>query len=115
MAPGCSTLPRLESISPPPKRRRMANDRSETLQLDERSKQVQRREYRNRREDRCAPLQHPTASNPQIVASPVQLNSIEQLPPASNDDTISLGGILGDIMIKECWLFNYLFDLDFIM
>ena len=50
-----------------------------------------------------------------VVPSPVQLNFIEELPAISNVDTISLGSILGDPMIKECWLFNYLFDMDFIM
>ncbi|KAL2040503.1 hypothetical protein N7G274_006946 [Stereocaulon virgatum] len=49
------------------------------------------------------------------IASPVQLNFIEELPAASNVDTVSLGSILGDPMIKECWLFNYLFDMDFVM
>lgn len=50
-----------------------------------------------------------------IVQSPVQLNFIEELPASSNVDCISLGSILGDPMIKECWLFNYLFDMDFVM
>ena len=50
-----------------------------------------------------------------VVPSPVQLNFIEELPAISNVNTISLGSILGDPMIKECWLFNYLFDMDFIM
>ena len=49
------------------------------------------------------------------VSSPVQLNFIEELPAISNVNTISLGSILGDPMIKECWLFNYLFDMDFVM
>ena len=52
---------------------------------------------------------------PKVVPSPVQLNFIEELPAVSNVNTISLGSILGDPMIKECWLFNYLFDMDFIM
>lgn len=50
-----------------------------------------------------------------IIPSPVQLNFIEQLPASSNVDCVSLGSILGDPMIKECWLFNYLFDMDFVM
>lgn len=50
-----------------------------------------------------------------VVQSPVQLNFIEELPASSNVDCISLGSILGDPMIKECWLFNYLFDIDFVM
>lgn len=47
--------------------------------------------------------------------SPVQLNFVEQLPASSNVDCISLGSILSDPLIKECWLFNYLFDVDFVM
>ena len=50
-----------------------------------------------------------------VIPSPVQLNFIEELPAISNVNTISLGSILGDPMIKECWLFNYLFDMDFVM
>lgn len=50
-----------------------------------------------------------------FVPSPVQLNFVEQLPASSNVDCISLGSILGDPMNKECWLFNYLFDMDFVM
>ena len=50
-----------------------------------------------------------------LFRSPVQLNFIEELSASSNVDCISLGSILGDPMIKECWLFNYLFDLDFVM
>ena len=50
-----------------------------------------------------------------VVPSPIHLNFIEELPAISNVDTISLGSILGDPMIKECWLFNYLFDMDFVM
>lgn len=58
------------------------------------------------------------ATNPQsrtLIPSPVQLNFVEQLPASSNVDCVSLGGILGDPLIKECWLFNYLFNVDFVM
>ena len=50
-----------------------------------------------------------------VVPSPVQLNFIEELSAISNVNTTSLGSILGDPMIKECWLFNYLFDMNFVM
>ncbi len=50
-----------------------------------------------------------------VFQSPMQLNFIEELPASSNVDCVSLGSILGDPMIKECWLFNYLFDMDFVM
>ena len=47
--------------------------------------------------------------------SPVQLISIKDLPSSCNDDTISLKDILGEPLIQECWIFNYLFDIDFVM
>ena len=56
-----------------------------------------------------------TQATKNLFKSPMQLNFIEELPASSNVDCISLGSILGDPMIKECWLFNYLFDLDFVM
>jgi tyrosyl-DNA phosphodiesterase-1 len=32
-----------------------------------------------------------------------------------NQDTVSLKDILGDPLISECWEFNYLHDIDFLM
>jgi tyrosyl-DNA phosphodiesterase-1 len=51
----------------------------------------------------------------QYMASPVQLTKIRDLAPAKNIDTVSLKDILGDPLIRECWNFNYLFDLHFVM
>lgn len=50
-----------------------------------------------------------------LVPSPVQLTAIKELHASLNIDTISLKDILGDPLIRECWLFNYLFDVDFVM
>lgn len=49
------------------------------------------------------------------VPSPIQLTRIRDLAPHQNVDTVGLKEILGDPMIKECWNFNFLFDLDFVM
>jgi tyrosyl-DNA phosphodiesterase-1 len=53
----------------------------------------------------------------QVVSSPVKLTHIRDMPSASgnNTDAIKLKDILGDPMIRECWQFNYLFDVDFLM
>lgn len=56
-----------------------------------------------------------TARPPKLVNSPVQLTHIRDLPDGNNVDTIRLRDILGDPMIRECWQFNYLFDVDFLM
>lgn len=49
------------------------------------------------------------------LASPFQLTKIRDLAPHQNVDTVELKDILGNPMIKECWNFNFLFDLDFVM
>jgi hypothetical protein len=50
-----------------------------------------------------------------LAPSPFQLTRIHELPDSCNVDTITLKDILCDPLIKECWQFNYLFDLDFVM
>lgn len=47
--------------------------------------------------------------------SPFQLTWIRDLPDAANTDAITLGDILGDPLIAECWNFNYLHDIDFLL
>ena len=49
------------------------------------------------------------------LTSPFQLTKIRDLAPHQNVDTIELKDILGDPMIRECWNFNFLFELDFVM
>ncbi|KAL2754457.1 hypothetical protein ACRALDRAFT_1081484 [Sodiomyces alcalophilus JCM 7366] len=49
------------------------------------------------------------------IRSPFQLTRIRDLPASSNQDTVTLADILGDPLISECWEFNYLHDLDFLM
>ncbi|KAF2684493.1 phospholipase D/nuclease, partial [Lentithecium fluviatile CBS 122367] len=49
------------------------------------------------------------------VRTPFQLTRIKALAAHQNVDTVGLRDILGDPMIKECWNFNYLFDVDFVM
>ncbi|KAI9774688.1 MAG: hypothetical protein M1840_002937 [Geoglossum simile] len=50
-----------------------------------------------------------------LIPSPFHLTRIRDLPSSSNVDTVRLQDILGDPMIKECWQFNYMFDIDFLM
>lgn len=52
-----------------------------------------------------------------VVPSPFQLTHIRYLPPSSggNVHAVRLKDILGDPLIRECWQFNYLHDVDFIM
>lgn len=58
-----------------------------------------------------------TSRRPQLIPSPIQLTHIRDLSAASgnNVDTVRLKDILGDPMIRECWQFNFLFDVDFLM
>lgn len=56
-------------------------------------------------------------NRPKLIPSPIQLTNIRDLPASSgnNVDTVRLRDILGDPMIRECWQFNFLHDVDFIM
>ncbi|EEH20614.1 hypothetical protein PABG_02845 [Paracoccidioides brasiliensis Pb03] len=54
---------------------------------------------------------------PNGIPSPIQLTRVRDFPASSenNTDTVKLRDILGDPLIKECWQFNYIFDVDFLM
>ncbi|KAK4192732.1 putative tyrosyl-DNA phosphodiesterase [Podospora australis] len=59
---------------------------------------------------------HDTRTTPrQTFRSPFQLTKIKDLPAELNKDTYTLKDILGDPLISECWEFNYLHDIDFLM
>ena len=49
------------------------------------------------------------------IDSPITLTKVEGLPDAVNLDTVSLEDILGNPLVKECWAFNYLIDVDFLL
>jgi tyrosyl-DNA phosphodiesterase-1 len=57
----------------------------------------------------------PKTESTSYISSPFQLTHIQDLAPHENVDAVQLKDILGDPMIKECWNFNFLFDLDFVM
>lgn len=56
-------------------------------------------------------------TKPRLLPSPFKLTHIRDLPDRRglNHGAVKLSDILGDPMIKECWQFNYLFDVDFLM
>lgn len=53
--------------------------------------------------------------NQRIFTSPFQLTWIQDLPEAANTDAVTLRDLLGDPLIAECWEFNYLHDINFLM
>ncbi|KAI0160994.1 phospholipase D/nuclease [Hypoxylon sp. FL1284] len=50
-----------------------------------------------------------------LIPSPIRLTKIRDLPPQANVGAVSLGDLLGDPLIAECWDFNYLHDVDFLV
>lgn len=50
-----------------------------------------------------------------VVASPWQLTWIRDLPESLNKDAVTLKDLLGDPLVCECWEFNYLHDIPFLM
>ncbi|KAJ9653287.1 hypothetical protein H2198_007531 [Neophaeococcomyces mojaviensis] len=55
------------------------------------------------------------AIKPQLLRSPFQLLRARGLPSQDNIDTISLHDILGDPLIKEAWIFNFCFNVNWTM
>ncbi len=58
-----------------------------------------------------------TADSPEcrVVQSPFKLIRVRDLPANANVDTTSVRDILGDVMLKEVWLFDFLYDVDWVM
>ena len=102
------------SISPPPKRRRTGNQDPHSIDLAKKSTTIDLTGSDSEHETRQDSSDQRKTSE-KFIASPIQLNFIPELPSSSNADTISLSSILGDPLIKECWLFNYLFDIDYLL
>ena len=50
-----------------------------------------------------------------VLGSPWQLTHIRDLPEELNQNAVSLHDLLGDPLISECWEFNYLHDIKFLM
>ncbi|TGO58128.1 hypothetical protein BCON_0058g00100 [Botryotinia convoluta] len=107
------------SISPPPLRRRRIGS-PKLVMLEE-------EETPNRKEVDQKPVELPERSSMDgkypvlehtkrgALKSPFQLTTIRDLPASSNVDAVSLKDVLGDPLISECWEFNYLHNLDFLM
>ncbi|KAL9579032.1 MAG: hypothetical protein Q9203_006869 [Teloschistes exilis] len=96
-------------ISPPPTRRSVPNPSTEQvinhLRKDEALPEHISGQAKTDQNQVTAPL----------MASTIHLSTVKGLPATHNVDTVSLRDILGDPLIEECWLFNYLIDVDFIM
>ncbi|KAK7748635.1 hypothetical protein SLS53_000656 [Cytospora paraplurivora] len=97
---GGSSTPRSLShpVSPPRKRNRLTPTPAEDIN----------------------PQSEPTSpkslnSERRIFKSPFKLTWIRDLPDSANNDAVTLGDILGDPLIAECWNFNYLHDIDFML
>lgn len=54
-------------------------------------------------------------SDRQLIPSPFQLTQIKGLSDQQNCNTVSLRGILGNPLIREAWIFNYVHDVDWTM
>lgn len=50
-----------------------------------------------------------------IIPSPFKLTHICDLPASANLDTIGIRDILGHVLLKEVWLFDFLYDVDWVM
>src|ERR1700760_2006989 len=98
-------------ISPPPsKRDPKASSKQNTL---EPSAQDERETVADN--NTKGPILNQTPAVTAALKSPFRLTSIQDLPDDCNIDAVTLDDILGRENLKEVWLFDYLFDLDFVM
>lgn len=81
-------------ITPPPKKAKLSED-----------EQRERNESDNKQAE-------PTSTG---SSSPWQLTWIRDLPEDHNKDAVTLRDLLGDPLISECWEFNFLHDVRFLM
>lgn len=114
------------SISPPPKRNAATKDHeAKTVSIDL-TQDDEQGDALTIDLTRDGPLKEPAGKAipapisestkvGKMIPSPIQLNHVDGLPTKSNVDTLRLSDILGDPLVKECWLLNYLFDIDFVM
>ncbi|RPA90888.1 phospholipase D/nuclease [Choiromyces venosus 120613-1] len=90
-------LKRKERSPTPPLEKRLKGGKAPMEQQDERSR-------------------HLMPIKPGVgVASPFQLTRIGELPESENVDAVGIRDILRRGPLKEVWIFNYLFDLDWVM
>lgn len=119
-----------QTMEPPPKRRRLSNDyatddtnngslpRSLSAPI---SPPMRRRpplgppQAKKLQEKAAASSAKPSKEHTQTFKSPFQLTWIRDLPEAANVDAITLRDLLGDPLIAECWDFNFLHDIDFLV
>ncbi|KAK1752096.1 tyrosyl-DNA phosphodiesterase-domain-containing protein [Echria macrotheca] len=122
--PGQSSTPKTltHPISPPRKKRRVpAHAATDEEDEDLRPSSTQPRpptEVSHTRQSSAAAAAAAQPNNNKerkntFIRSPFQLTKISDLSESHNRDTVSLGDILGDPLIRECWSFNYLHDVDF--
>ena len=104
--PSTNSTPRTltHPISPPTKKRRLP-DRPEASTNAKQKAKV----------DGPSNAQHESPKAPEKIRSPFQLTRIRDLPAPLNRDTVSLTDLLGDPLISECWEFNYLHDIKFLL
>ncbi|KAI1102373.1 phospholipase D/nuclease [Jackrogersella minutella] len=62
-----------------------------------------------------SPPRKKLAHKRELIPSPIRLTTIWDLPEELNIGAVSLHDLLGDPLIAECWDFNYLHDVDFLM
>ncbi|KAK5939708.1 hypothetical protein PMZ80_008088 [Knufia obscura] len=55
------------------------------------------------------------SSTRRVIRSPFQLTRVRGLSAKDNIDSVSLHDILGDPLIKEAWIFNFCFDVNWTM
>ncbi|KAI1386694.1 phospholipase D/nuclease [Hypoxylon trugodes] len=96
-------------MAEPPSKRRHSSDTEEDKTAEESS------ELPASFTHPISPPRKRVAHERKFIPSPIQLTTIWDYADELNVDAVSLHDLLGDPLIAECWEFNYLHDVDFLM
>jgi len=105
-------------ISPPSKRQRTTSEATTAPEASEDETKPDERDPEAVSGASNAAIASDSASQgaeSRTCASPWQLTWIRDLPEDLNRDAVTLKDLLSDPLISDCWEFNFLHDIDFLM
>ncbi|KAL9110660.1 MAG: hypothetical protein Q9227_004837 [Pyrenula ochraceoflavens] len=107
-------------VSPPPRSPSAGMSYQGSIQFPENKRRAKMEHSNEAKAQELPQILQNTFSSPkiqqrQVVRSPFQLTRIRDLPSEDNHDTVRIDDLICDPMLQEIWLFDYLFDPDWIM
>lgn len=108
---GSLVLKSMSTPVSPPRKRRREDDKTRETKISKTTENNHQSLEPVLVPSSCLPPSRPISA----LRSPFQLTAIHDLPPSANVDALTINDVFGDPRVTECWEFNYLHNLDFLM